>query len=63
MLFCFGVRLGIDDQHVRIRRIGYPKLIPVENIAIALLLSPQLHRNDVGPGSWLTHSERADMFS
>ena len=39
----FITYLGVDNQGVRIRSVGDPKLGPIEDIVVLLLLSSSLH--------------------
>ena len=58
-----GVGLGVDHQRVGVGAVGDPELGAVEDVAVALLLGPQLHRDDIGAGARLGHRERADVLA
>ncbi len=53
----------VDDERVRVRRVGDPKLRAVEHEAIAAALRAQLHRHHVGTRSGLAHRERSHMLA
>ena len=57
------IGLGVDDERVGVRPVGDPHLAAVEDEAVALLLGPRLHADDVGAGAGLAHGERAHMLA
>ena len=60
---CVRVGLGVDDQRVGIGPVGDPHLATVENVAIALTLRAQAHRDHVGARPRLAHGERPHMLA
>ena len=57
------VGLGVDDERLGDRAVGDPHLGAVQHVAVALLLGPRAHGDDVGAGARLGHGERADMLA
>jgi hypothetical protein len=57
------VGLGIHHQNVRVRSVGDPHLVAVEDIAVALPFGAQFHAHHVGTGIRLAHRQRADVFA
>ena len=58
-----GPGLGVDDQRVGVMAVGDPHLRAVQDIAVALLVGAQPHRDDIGAGAGLAHRQRADMLA
>ena len=58
-----GPGLGIDDQGVGVMAVGDPQLAAVEDIAVALLVGAQPHRDDIRAGVRLAHRQRPDMLA
>ena len=60
---CRRIGLGIDHENVGVRAVRDPHLAPVEHVAVAARLRPQLHRYHVRAGLRLRHRERADVLA
>ncbi len=58
-----SVGLGIDDQRIRIGRIGDPELRTVEDVTTLHRFRFQLHRDDVRSGRRFGHRQRSDMLA
>ena len=58
-----GPGLGIDDQGLRVMAVGDPQLRTVQDVAVALSVGAQPHRDDIRAGLGLAHGERTDMLA
>ena len=57
------IGLGVHHQGVSIGPVCDPKLGPVEDVVVALLLRGGLHADHIRPRASLTHRQGPDVFS
>jgi hypothetical protein len=57
------IRPRIDDENICLRTVRDPHFRAIEHVAVAAILRPQPHGNDIGAGTRFAHRERADMLA
>ena len=57
------IGLRVDHQNIGVRPIGDPHLRTVQHVAVAALLRPGTHADDIGTGTRLAHRQCPDVFA